>query len=115
MYTSLNCLEHSDEHKAVRLGNIAALHHAKTKSGKKISARNALAIIKSGRVRELGRVHSKPLEMKHAGKDDDPSYVKMTGLPADNSDILLLDALAAECSQDFCLFRDIDQSGAFSW
>ncbi len=105
-YLSVNKLEHCDGTKIEQLKAVVAIHRAKAKS--KLSLRSGVAILKTGRILEIGIRNSHRLVVTFTPKRDDPSYSRVSGLPLDNSDEILIASLTVEAYQDFMLLADID-------
>jgi hypothetical protein len=105
-YLSINWLEHCNGTKIERLKVILAIHRAKAKG--RLSPQSGIAVLNIGRVREIGTAHGRNLAVRHTPSRDDPSYSRISGLPLDNADDLLIAGLADEASSDFILVGEID-------
>jgi hypothetical protein len=104
--SSANWLEHCDGSKAEHLKVIAAIYRAKAE--RPLSLESGVAVINAGRIREIGSAHRHNLAVRHTPNRDDSSYSRVSGLPLDNSDDLLIASLAEEAYRDFMLLRDLD-------
>ena len=105
-YLSVNKLEHCDGTKIEQLKSVVAIQRAKAKS--KLSLRSGVATFKTGRILEIGTRNGHRLVVTFTPKRDDPSYSRVSGLPLDNSDEILIASLTIEAYQDFMLLADID-------
>jgi len=105
-YLSANWLEQCDGTKLQRLKIIVAIQRQKAKGN--LSPQSGVAILNAGRIREIGVAQRRALAVRHTPNRDDPSYARVSGLPLDNSDDLLLANLAAEAYRDFRLLSDVD-------
>ncbi len=105
-YLSVNKLEHCDGTKIEQLKSVVAIQRAKAKS--KLSLRSGVAILKTGRILEIGTRNGYRLVVTFTPYRDDPSYSRVSGLPLDNSDEILIANLTVEAYQDFMLLADID-------
>ena len=105
-YLSVNWLEHCAGTKIERLKAIVATHRAKART--RLSPRSGVAILKTGRILELGTNHGHRLTVLFVPTGIDPSYSRISGLPLDNSDALLIDSLRDEAYKDFMLLADVD-------
>src|SRR5258708_2680440 len=98
-YLSANWLEHCDGTKNERLKVVAVIYRRKAK--RPLSLESGIAVVNAGRVREIGSGHHRNLAVRFTPSRDDPSYSRISGLPLDNSDELLVASLAEEAYQDF--------------
>lgn len=105
-YLSVNKLEHCDGTKIEQLKSVVAIQRAKAKS--KLSLRSGVAILKTGRILEIGTGNGRRLVVTFTPNKDDPSYSRVSGLPLDNSDEILIASLTVEAYRDFMLLADID-------
>ncbi|MCH8002646.1 MAG: hypothetical protein IIA34_13445 [Proteobacteria bacterium] len=105
-YLSVNMLEHCDGTKIEQLKAVVAIQRAKAIG--KLSLQSGVAILKTGRILEIGTRNSHRLVVRFTPKSDDPSYSRVSGLPLDNSDKILIASLTVEAYQDFMLLADID-------
>ncbi len=105
-YLSINKLEHCDGTKIEQLKSVVAIQRAKAIG--KLSLRSGVAILKTGRILEIGTRNSHRLVVTFTPNRDDPSYSRVSGLPLDNSDKILIASLTVEAYQDFMLLADID-------
>lgn len=105
-YLSVNKLEHCDGTKIEQLKSVVAIQRAKAIG--KLSLRSGVAILKTGRILEIGTRNNRRLVVRFTPKSDDPSYSRISGLPLDNSDEILIASLTVEAYQDFMLLADID-------
>ncbi len=105
-YLSVNKLEHRNGTKIEQLKSVVAIQRAKAIS--KLSLRSGVAILKTGRILEIGTRNSHRLVVTFTPNRDDPSYSRVSGLPLDNSDEILIASLTVEAYQDFMLLADID-------
>jgi len=105
-YLSANLLEHCDGTKVERLKAIVAIY--RTKAERALSMQSGVAVINAGRIREIGGAHRRSLAVRHTPNREDPSYSRVSGLPLDNSDELLIASLVEEAYLDFMLLGDLD-------
>jgi len=105
-YLSVNKLEHHEGTKFEQLKAVVAIHREKMPG--KLSLRSGVAILKTGRISEIGETYGRHLKVTFTPYKDDPSYSRISGLPLDNSDVNLIGSLADEAYQDFMLLADID-------
>ena len=105
-YLSVNKLEHCDGTKIEQLKAVVAIQRAKAVS--KLSLQSGVAILKTGRVLEKGTKNGHRLAVKFTPNPGDPSYSRVSGLPLDNSDELLIASLTVEAYRDFMLLADVD-------
>jgi hypothetical protein len=105
-YLSANWLEHCDGTKVERLKVIVAIFRKKAE--RPLSLQSGIVVINAGKIREIGTAHRRNLAVRHTPKREDPSYSRVSGLPLDNSDDLLIASLAEEAYQDFTLLGDLD-------
>jgi hypothetical protein len=106
-YLSVNWLEHCSGSKVERLKAIVAIQRAKAKS--KLSLESGVAILNAARIREIGGSYERKLALRHTPNQVDPSYSRLSGLPLDNSDELLIGALVDEAYSDFMLLSKVDE------
>lgn len=106
-YLSVNMLEHCDGTKIEQLKAVVAIQRAKAKKGK-LSLQSGVAILETGRILEIGTRNSHRLVVRFTPNSDDPSYSRVSGLPLDNSDQILIASLTVEAYRDFMLLADID-------
>jgi len=107
-YLSTNWLEYHEDDKLACLRSIVAIHRAKAKG--RLSPNSGVAVLKAEQIRDIGSAHDRKLSVRHTPTKNDPSYSRVSGLPLDNSNELLLAALAEEAYRDFTLIRNIDAS-----
>ena len=105
-YLSVNWLEHCEGTKIERLRVVVETIRQKTKS-KYLSPQSGVAVLKCGKVVEIGSDFDRKLSVLYAPSKTDPSYSRINGLPLDNEDLLLLSALAEEAFKDFTLLADL--------
>jgi hypothetical protein len=105
-YLSVNWLEHCSGAKIERLRIVIAIHRAKAKT--RLSPHSGVAVLNAGRIGEIGIGHGHRLAIRSTPSKDDASYSRVSGLPLDNSDELLIASLADEAYKDFVLLGDID-------
>jgi len=104
-YLSANWLEHCDGMKVERLKTIVAIYRKKAERA--LSLQSGIAVINAGRIREIGTANGRNLAVRHTPNRDDPSYSRVSGLPLDNFDDLLIASLVEEAYRDFMLLRDL--------
>jgi hypothetical protein len=107
-YLSVNWLEHWPGTRATRLKNIVEIHRRKAKSGRPLSQESGIAVLRTGGILEIGASHDRRLRVVWTRTKEDPSYSRISGLPLDNSDQLLIASLVEEAYRDFMLLRDVD-------
>ena len=105
-YLSVNKLEHCDGSKIEQLKAVVAIQRAKAIG--RLSLQSGAAILKTGRILEIGTGNGHRLVVTFTPNKDDPSYSRVSGLPLDNSDENLIANLTVEAYQDFMLLADID-------
>lgn len=105
-YLSVNMLEHYDGNKIEQLKAVVAIQRAKAIG--KLSLQSGVAILKTGRILEIGARNGRSLVVRFTPNANDPSYSRVSGLPLDNSDELLISSLTVEAYQDFMLLVDVD-------
>ena len=105
-YLSVNMLEHCEGAKIEQLKAVVTIQRSKFKG--KLSLQSGVAILKTGRILEIGTGNGHRLVVRFTPKRDDPSYSRISGLPLDNSDEILIANLTVEAYQDFMLLADID-------
>ncbi len=105
-YLSVNMLEHCEGTKIEQLKAVVTIQRSKFKG--KLSLQSGVAILKTGRILEIGTGNGHRLVVRFTPKRDDPSYSRISGLPLDNSDEILIANLTVEAYQDFMLLADID-------
>ncbi len=105
-YLSVNMLEHCEGTKIEQLKAVVTIQRSKFKG--KLSLQSGVAILKTGRILEIGTGNGHRLVVRFTPKRDDPSYSRISGLPPDNSDEILIANLTVEAYQDFMLLADID-------
>ena len=105
-YLSVNKLEHCDGNKTEQLKAVVAIQRAKAIG--KLSLKSGVAVLKTGRILEIGTGSGYRLVVRFTPNTDDPSYSRVSGLPLDNSDEILIANLTIEAYQDFMLLADID-------
>jgi hypothetical protein len=105
-YLSANWLEHRDGTRSQRLKMIAAIY--RTKAIRPLSPESGIAVMNAGRIRKIGTAHSRNLAVRHVPDRGDPSYSRISGLPLDNSDDLLIASLTDEAYRDFMLLKEVD-------
>lgn len=106
-YLSVNMLEHCEGTKIEQIKAVVAIQRAKAKKGK-LSLQSGVATLKTGSILEIGTRNGHRLVVRFTPKSDDPSYSRVSGLPLDNSDEILIASLTVEAYQDFMLLADID-------
>jgi hypothetical protein len=107
-YLSLSLLEHCPGTEIDRLRAILALLKRKMPHSN-FDAESGLAIMNALRVRMIGRARNHTLSLRYTPSKKDPAYSRLSGLPYDNSDMLLLAELAAEASRRLRLLSAIAQ------
>ena len=105
-YLSFNMLEHCDGTKIEQLKAVVAIQRAKAIG--KLSLQSGVAILKTGRILEIGTMNGRRLVVMFTPNSDDPSYSRVSGLPLDNSDEHLIASLTDEAYRDFMLLADVD-------
>lgn len=105
-YLSANWPEHFGGGKAQRLKAIVAIQRAKAKTPPSLNT--GVATLKTGTILEIGVIHRQKLHVTHTPNKVDPSYSRVSGMPPDNSDEVLIASLAEEAFQDFMLLREVD-------
>ncbi len=105
-YLSVNKLEHCGGPKIEQLKAVVAIQRAKAIG--RLSLRSGVAILKTGRILEIGTRNSHRLMVTFTPNSHDPSYSRVSGLPLDNSDEILIASLTDEAYRDFMLLADID-------
>jgi hypothetical protein len=105
-YLSVNWLEHFAGGRNERLKVIVNIHRKKIKT--RLSVDSGIAVLNVKRVLEIGEFHQRKLNILSTATADDPSYSRVTGLPFDNSNELLVLTLAQEAYRDFMLLREVD-------
>ena len=105
-YLSVNKLEHCGGTKIEQLKAVVAIQRAKAIS--QLSLQSGVAILKTGSILEIGTRNGHRLVVRFTPKRDDPSYSRISGLPLDNSNQILIANLTVEAYQDFMLLADID-------
>jgi hypothetical protein len=106
-YLSANWLEHCPGTKIERLRVIVDIHRRKSRS-KKLSPKSGVAVLNSGRISAIARECGHQTSIRYTPSKEDPSYSRISGLPLDNSDMILIGMLADEGYLDFHLLRDLD-------
>jgi hypothetical protein len=105
-YLSVNKLEHCDGTKIEQLKAVVVIHRAKAVG--KLSLLSGVAILKTSRILEIGTKNARRLMVTFTPNNDDQSYSRISGLPLDNSDELLISGLKDEAYRDFMLLADVD-------
>ena len=105
-HLSVNMLEHCEGTKIEQLKAVVTIQRSKFKG--KLSLQSGVAILKTGRILEIGTGNGHRLVVRFTPERDDPSYSRISGLPLDNSDEILIANLTVEAYQDFMLLADID-------
>jgi hypothetical protein len=105
-YLSVNKLEYRDGTKIEQLKAVVAIHRAKVKG--RLSLQSGFATLKTGRIIEIGTRSGRRLAVTFTPTQNDPSYSRVSGLPQDNSDEILIGSLTLEAYRDFMLLADID-------
>ncbi len=105
-YLSANWLEHCPGSKIERLRTIVEIYRNKSTS-KKLSPKSGVAVLQSGRISAIARQHGHEVSVRYTPNKQDPSYSRISGLPKNNSDMILIGMLANEGFADFHLLRDL--------
>jgi hypothetical protein len=87
-----------------RLKNVQA---CMTRGGMILAADAALAACNTELIRKCGRRRERKLRVRHEPKRLNSTYAALRGLPADNSDVALLESLAAETVKHLKLVKDL--------
>ena len=105
-YLSVNKLEHCAGTKTEQLKAVVAIQRGKAIG--KLSLQSGVAILKTGRILEIGKKNGRRLVVRFTPSPSDPSYSRVSGLPLDNSDESLIANLTDEASQDFMVLAEVD-------
>ncbi len=106
LYLSSCWLEYFEGNETEKIEEVT--HYLKNKMGKWGNA--LLAKSNVGLIKECGTKRGHKITVKHKPKKDDLAYSGILGLPLDNSDIALLDALSNETATT--LLKPIDRPEA---
>ena len=91
-YLSLSHFEHVDGSTEIR---IRAVRNLMRKNRLPCTDKHAFAVCVCGRIRESGKSRGRRLSVAHTPRPLNPAYCGLYGLPPDNSDLVLLETLAA--------------------
>lgn len=103
-YLSVNHCEH---HTGTRLDQLRLILGNLTTKGFTWRASGALAVLDAAEVRRCGEDRSTPLRVRRRHHEQDPSYASIDGMPLNNSDLELLDMLAAAANAEVHLVSNI--------